>query len=54
MILPFGFSVTSKDSLEAGAKEHIREIHKNLKVAHEIANENTRNSGETSKIKRNL
>lgn len=40
MNLPFDLSVTPKDSLQADAKEHIRDILENLKITHEIANEN--------------
>lgn len=38
MNLPFDLNVTPKDSLQA--KEHIRDILENLKITHEIANEN--------------
>lgn len=40
MNLPFDLSVTPKDSLQADAKEHIRDILENLKITHEIANQN--------------
>lgn len=40
MNLPFDIRVTPKDSLQADAKEHIRDILENLKITHEIAKEN--------------
>lgn len=40
MNLPFDIRVTPKDSLQADAKEHIRDILENLKITHVIAKEN--------------